>query len=96
MTASPQHQSVPAPSGRLARWRFRVGGAGFFDVGRVYGSKPEGCDELGVLRDVGIGLRLANTRSGMGRVIHIDLAHPLDGGADISKLQLLLSTEQSF
>ena len=30
---------------------FRVGGAVFFDVGRVYGSTPEGRDELGVLPD---------------------------------------------
>lgn len=75
---------------------FRVGAAVFADIGRVYGSTPEGRDEIGVMRDIGIGLRLANTRSGMGRVIHIDLAHPLDGDADISKVQLLLSTEQSF
>ena len=75
---------------------FRVGAAVFVDIGRVYGSTPEGRADLGVLSDVGIGLRLANTRSGTGRVIHIDLAHPLNGGNDISSLQLLLSTEQRF
>lgn len=75
---------------------FRVGGAVFVDAGRVWGDTPEGPDGLGVLRDIGFGLRLANTRSGLGRVIHIDIAHPLDGDADISKLQFLISTEQSF
>lgn len=75
---------------------FRVGAAVFVDIGRVYGSTPEGRADLGVLSDIGIGLRLANTRSGTGRVIHIDLAHPLNGGNDISSLQLLLSTEQRF
>ncbi|MCB1611777.1 MAG: BamA/TamA family outer membrane protein [Xanthomonadales bacterium] len=75
---------------------FRVGGAVFMDAGRVWGDTPEGPDNLGVLKDIGFGLRLANTRSGLGRVIHIDIAHPLDGGADISKLQFLISTEQSF
>lgn len=78
-------------------WRLlRVGAAVFMDAGRVWGNTPEGPDGLGVLRDVGFGLRLANTRSGLGRVIHIDIAHPLDGGADISKVQFLISTETSF
>ena len=75
---------------------FRVGGAIFVDIGRVWGDTPEGADDLGTLRDFGIGLRLANTRSGLGRVIHVDLAHPLDGDAEISKVQLLISTEHSF
>lgn len=75
---------------------FRVGAAAFADVGQVWGSTPEGEDHLGVLRDVGFGLRLANTRSGRGRVIHIDIAHPLDGDADISSVQFLISTEERF
>jgi len=75
---------------------FHVGAAVFFDIGRVWGDIPGANQKLGLLRDIGFGLRLANTRSGLGRVIHIDLAHPLDGGADISKLQLLITTEHSF
>ena len=75
---------------------FRVGAAAFADVGQVWGSTPEGAENLGVLRDIGIGLRLANTRSGRGRVIHIDLAHPLDGDSDIASVQLLISTEERF
>jgi len=74
---------------------FRVGGAVFADAGRVWGDTPEGPDNLGTLRDIGFGLRLANTRSS-GRVIHIDIAHPLDGDSSISTVQFLISTEQSF
>ncbi len=78
-------------------WRlFRVGGAVFVDAGRAWGETPEGSDNLGTLSDFGFGLRLANTRSGLGRVIHIDLAHPLDGNSDISSVQLLISVEQGF
>lgn len=75
---------------------FRVGAAAFADIGRVWGSTPEGPEHLGVLHDFGIGLRLANTRSGRGRVVHIDVAHPLDGDSDISSVQFLISTEERF
>lgn len=75
---------------------FRVGAAAFVDIGRSWGDLPEGPESLGTLRDVGIGLRLANTRSGRAHVIHIDLAHPLDGSGDIDQPQLLVSTRKSF
>ncbi len=75
---------------------FRVGAAAFVDIGRAWGDLPEGPENLGTLRDIGIGLRLANTRSGRAHVIHIDLAHPLDGSGDIDQLQLLISTRRSF
>lgn len=75
---------------------FRVGAAAFVDIGRSWGDLPEGPEALGTLRDVGIGLRLANTRSGRAHVIHIDLAHPLDGSGDIDQLQFLISTRKSF
>jgi hypothetical protein len=29
-------------------------------------------------------------------MIHIDLAYPLDGGSDISKVQFLLETRKGF
>jgi hypothetical protein len=49
-----------------------------------------------MLRDAGVGLRLGNARSSFSSVIHIDLATPLDANASISKLQFLVSTEQTF
>jgi hypothetical protein len=73
-----------------------VGGAVFFDMGRTWGSTPVPTPQLGVLKDFGVGLRLGNARSSFGSVIHIDLATPLDGDSSISKLQFLVSTEQTF
>jgi hypothetical protein len=73
-----------------------VGGAVFFDMGRTWGSTPVPTPQLGLLKDFGVGLRLGNARSSFGSVIHIDLATPLDGGSSISKLQFLVSTEQTF
>lgn len=75
---------------------FRVGGAVFFDAGRTWDSAPGGEQNLGWLRDVGFGLRIGNSRSSVGRVLHIDLAFPLDGPSDISNVQLQLEAKRSF
>ena len=78
-------------------WRlFRVGGAIFFDAGRVWGDNPYGGENLGLLRDFGFGLRLAGTRSSMGRMIHIDFAFPLDGDRSIDSFQFLIEGRRSF
>ncbi|HKE95660.1 MAG TPA: hypothetical protein VKB34_15200 [Povalibacter sp.] len=75
---------------------FRIGGAAFFDIGRTWGSSPLAEPSLGILKDVGIGLRIGNTRSGLGNIIHVDLAFPLDGDPSIDKVQLLVETKQRF
>jgi outer membrane protein assembly factor BamA len=75
---------------------FRIGGAMFFDIGRTWGSTPVNTPSQGWLKDIGIGLRIGNSRSGLGNIIHVDLAFPLDGDPSISKVQLLLETKQRF
>ena len=78
-------------------WRlFRVGGAVFFDAGRVWGADPFGSENLGLLRDVGFGLRLSSTRSSIGKMIHIDFAFPLDGDSSIDSFQFLVEGKRSF
>jgi len=74
----------------------RIGGAVFFDVGRTWGSTDVGSPSQGWLKDVGVGLRIGNSRSGLGNIIHVDLALPLDGDPSISKVQLLVETKQRF
>ena len=71
---------------------FRVGGAVFFDAGRTWG----GADGLGLLKDVGFGLRLSSSRSSRGSMVHLDLAFPLDGDPSIQSMQWLVSTKTSF
>ncbi len=75
---------------------FNVGGAIFYDMGRTWGDNPAGSRSLGMLRDVGFGLRLGNSRSALGNVLHVDLAFPLDGDKSISKVQFLVETQRSF
>jgi hypothetical protein len=74
----------------------RVGGAIFADVGRVWGESPIDEERLGWLADAGFGLRLALTRSSSRKVIHIDLAFPLNGDPTIDKVQVLVTTRSSF
>ena len=74
----------------------RVGGAIFADVGRTWGSGVIGNSDPGLLRDVGFGLRLGNTRTGLGNVLHIDLAFPLNNINGIQRVQFLVQTMQSF
>lgn len=75
----------------------RVGAAVFFDAGQAWFSGPAGDEnELGLLRDVGFGLRLGSTRSSRGSMVHIDLAFPLDGDPSIDSVQFLINTRERF
>jgi hemolysin activation/secretion protein len=75
---------------------FNVGGAVFFDAGRAWGQDEYAAAPAGWLSDVGVGLRLGSPRSGLGNVLHIDLAMPLNRPNDIDSLQLLIETRKSF
>jgi len=77
-----------------------VGAAVFFDAGRMWGDDPVAGAPVGWVKDVGVGLRLGNARTGLGNVLHIDLAFPLDRdkavGRTIDSMQLLIETSRSF
>ena len=81
----------------LYPWRlFRVGYAAFFDAGRAWGKDPRAADPLGMLYDVGIGLRLSSPRASGRSIVHIDLAFPLNGDSSIDNVQLVIETKGSF
>lgn len=75
---------------------FYIGGAIFFDAGRAWGGNVVNVPDPGLLKDVGFGLRIGNSRSGLGNMIHVDLAFPLDGDPSIDRVQFLVETKQSF
>ena len=75
---------------------FNVGGAIFADAGRTWGPSATGSASLGLQKDVGFGLRLGNSRSALGNVLHLDVAVPLDRGPEVKGLQFLVSTQRSF
>lgn len=74
----------------------RVGAAAFVDAGRTWGRAPLAQPSLGFLGDAGFGLRLGNARTGLGNVIHVDLAFPFDGDPSIKRVQFLVETRQEF
>lgn len=74
----------------------RVGGAIFFDMGRAWFQDPTNGEDLGLLKDVGIGLRLSSSRGARGGVTHLDVAFPLDGDTSIKRVQWLISTRETF
>ncbi len=75
---------------------FRLGGAVFYDMGRAWGAGFAKAGDPGVLRDAGVGLRIGNARSALGRVIHVDMAFPLDGDPSISRAQFVVETKIGF
>jgi outer membrane protein assembly factor BamA len=75
---------------------FRVGAAVFFDMGRTWGRAPLATPSRGMLEDAGFGLRLGNARTGLGNVIHVDLAFPFEGGGSIRHVQFLVQTKKEF
>lgn len=74
----------------------RIGGAVFADAGRVWGSNPLGSEQRGWLTDIGFGLRIAPTRASSRKMVHIDLAFPLNGDKTIDNVQVLLEAKRSF
>jgi hypothetical protein len=77
-------------------WRlFHVGAAVFFDAGRTWGEDAFATPNLGLLKDVGVGLRLGSSRSS-GSVVHIDVAFPLDRDPSIRSFQLLIRSKQTL
>lgn len=82
------------------KWRpfelFQVGAAVFFDAGRVWGNDSVAGPASGTLKDVGFGLRFGSLRSGLGNVIHVDLAYPLDRTPGMDGMQVIVETKRSF
>jgi len=75
---------------------FNVGAAVFYDMGSTWGRDPLGTPSQGLLRDIGFGLRLGNSRSALGNVLHIDVAFPLDGDPTIKNVQFIVETKEKF
>ena len=75
---------------------FKVGGAGFLDIGRAWFNGKNNGENNHVLKNVGVGLRLAPSRANAGTMIHIDVAAPLDSDGDADSVQWLVNVKKSF
>ncbi len=74
----------------------RIGGAIFVDAGRAWGTNPVDEENLGWLTNVGLGLRIAPTRFATSKIVHLDVAFPLDGDDSIDSVQFLLEAKRTF
>lgn len=75
---------------------YRIGGALFGDVGRAWHGVGEVSAGERALSDAGFGLRVADSRSAFGNVLHIDLAFPLNARDQVKSVQFLLKSHTSF
>lgn len=75
---------------------FRVGGAAFIDAGRTWGEDATGLRDDRLLSNAGFGLRLGSTRGNSNRVIHIDIAFPLERDPRVDDLQFLVEAKRGF
>lgn len=75
---------------------FNVGGAVFFDTGRTWGPTLGGQPSLGWLSNVGAGLRLGNSRSGLGSVIHVDFTYTLDPVPGEDRFRVFIESKRGF
>lgn len=72
-----------------------VGAAVFLDAGRAwYDDGPRQDDDLGLLKNFGVGLRLGSSRSARGQLVHLDVAFPMDGGDQ--DVQWLVTSKNTF
>ncbi|MDX1755702.1 MAG: BamA/TamA family outer membrane protein [Marinobacter sp.] len=76
---------------------FRVGGLLFVEAGRAWfhDGRNSGPDD-GILRDVGLGIRLGSSRIEVQTMLHLDVAFPLDGDDSIDQVQVLLRGGSRF
>jgi hemolysin activation/secretion protein len=74
----------------------KVGGAVFFDAGRSWGRDFAGAQPLGLLKDLGLGVRFGNNRSGLGNVLHIDFSYALDAPSGVRGYQVTVQTQARF
>lgn len=74
---------------------FKVGGAVFFDAGKVTGQAQVETNNS-LLKNVGFGLRLAPSRANAGTVLHLDVAAPIGREDNIDSVQWLFTVKNRF
>ena len=76
---------------------FDTGAVVFADIGRAWFNDRDNGINGGILKDIGIGLRLSPTRAGKNVVLHLDFAIPLDkDDKDIGDIQINFEAKKSF
>lgn len=74
----------------------RFGALVFFDMGQTWQEQGIVRAHPQLLRSAGIGLRLNSSKTSIGKIIHMDLAFPLDEREELDPYQWTLKAEGTF
>lgn len=75
---------------------FRFGAVAFFDIGKTWQEQGVIRAHPRLLRSAGIGLRINSSKTSIGRIIHMDLAYPLDEKDQVDPYQWTIKAEGTF
>ena len=70
----------------------RLGATAFAEMGSAWGNGKK-ADWIG---DIGVGLRFVSTRSSSGKVLHLNLAMPINTNGKADDYQILFGTQANF
>lgn len=76
----------------------RVGWVLFFDMGKAWFEGVDNGAGNELLKNVGFGLRLSSSKTESGKVLHLDIAYPMDRRDDpaVDSVQYLVTMKSSF
>lgn len=74
----------------------RFGAVAFFDMGRTWQEQGVVRAHARLLRSAGVGLRINSSKTSIGRIIHMDLAFPLDEREQLDPYQWTIGAEGTF
>lgn len=74
----------------------RFGALAFFDLGQTWQEQALVRARPQLLRSAGLGLRVTSSKTSIGKIIHMDLAFPLDEKEQLDPYQWTLRAEGTF
>ena len=75
---------------------FRFASVIFFDMGQTKASEKSVGQDSELLTSAGVGIRINSSKTNVSRIIHIDLAFPLNARDDVSDYQLRITADATF
>ncbi|NOZ54418.1 MAG: hypothetical protein GXP08_15015 [Gammaproteobacteria bacterium] len=75
---------------------FRFAGVIFLDIGQTKLSDNTNANDNDLLTSTGLGIRINSSKTNISRIVHIDLAFPLNKKDEIDDIQLQITSNSTF
>ncbi len=75
---------------------FRFASVIFFDMGKTMAGNNSDLEDSQLLTSAGVGIRINSSKTNISRIIHIDLAFPLNNKGELSEYQLRITADATF